>query len=159
MVEVQILGAFEPIGVLPAVAGPIGAGIDQTVQDLEKDRPLHRKAEVALRQQRSDHLLTARLPPQALKDPGGTDARGPQAGQLPPAVCGDDGQGLGEARARLRQGFELARALKAVEGAAVFPAVFDDLEVDVASGLLLAEEDGGNLLATMVLPIEAIGCR
>src|SRR6476620_6812624 len=78
-------------------------------------------------------------------------------------MVGQGGQSTREARPGLQQGGELSGCGESIEspesshhplaGAAAFPAVFDDLEVNVAGCLFLSEEHGA-FLDTMTLAQE-----
>ena len=73
-------------------------------------------------------------------------------GNWPLGVLGQEQQGVGEASAGEEHGIELAAVEELVEasegsddvlpGAAVFPAVFHELDVGMVSGLFGTEEHG-----------------
>ncbi len=75
---------------------------------------------------------------------------------------GEHHHGFGELGPRLQQAVELAALLQLIQpshggddallAAAFFPAVLDDLQIDVVAGSFLAEEHGGLLAASLLPP-------
>src|SRR6516165_2570729 len=110
------------------------------------------EAEVALSEELLQDGLTAGLAPQAFEEQARTEGTGGEYGHAALGLSGQQHQGLGEACAGDEEGIELAAGLELVEpsecgedvlaGAAVFPAVFDQLQVGAWAGLLGAEEHG-----------------
>ena len=73
MMELQRLGAGDPVVLAPAVGRQVGAAAHQPVQHAEEDRPLQREPVLALLGHVLDHRPAAGLGPQALEHQGRPD--------------------------------------------------------------------------------------
>ena len=65
MVQPEVVGAGDVVVGHPLLAGTVGAGDHQAMQDGSEHRPLHGEAEAASGEQRLEHGLTAKLVPEA----------------------------------------------------------------------------------------------
>ena len=93
-------------------------------------------------------MLAARFPPQSLEDHRRPDRPGMHRDRLAASMGGQQHDRLAELGPGAEQAFELAGLLELVEasqggddalsGATALPTVFDDLQVDAVTGLLLA---------------------
>ena len=61
---------------LPSLGRAVAAGIEEAVQDGEKDRPFHGEAPSSRGDLALYHLIDSQLLPQSLEDKGGTDGQG-----------------------------------------------------------------------------------
>jgi hypothetical protein len=142
-------------------ARAIAAGGEQAMEHGQKEDAFQGQFETSARQQPFDDLGDLQLVPQPLENQRRADAAMADGRHVAPAVRGKHHHGLSELRSRLQQAVELAAGLQPVQSpyrgddalsaAAFFPAVLDDLEIDITSGSLLTEEHGG-LRAGFLLP-------
>src|SRR6516164_8292124 len=118
----------------------------------QEDGPLEWELIAATLEELSDHVLAAGLLPEPLEDQPRADAAAGVGREPPLGMVGQDQDRLGQAGTGEEQGVELTALLELVEspqggydalpGAAVLPAVLDDLEVGTRSRGLGAEEHG-----------------
>src|SRR5215469_2491016 len=152
VVQLQGLTPLQHVVVAPLGGGAITARLEQAMHHRQEHGSFQREAEVALSEELLQDGLTAALAPQALEEQARTEGTGGEYGHTALGLSGQQHQGLGEACAGDEEGIELAAGLELVEppegsedvlaGAAVFPAVFDQLQVAAWAGLLGAEEHG-----------------
>src|SRR6516165_7231104 len=122
------------------------------MEDRQEDGALDGELMAATLEELSDHMLAAGLLPEPLEDQPRADAAAGVGREPPPGMVGQDQDRLGQAGPGDQQGLELTALLELVEspqgghdalpGAAVLPAVLDDLEVGTRSRGLGAEEQG-----------------
>ena len=84
----------------PLLRGAVGAGVEQAMQDSEKDGAFKIELEVPLGRQRPDHLLTAALPPQPFKDQRRTELARGDGGGVALLIRGQHDGAAGKARTR-----------------------------------------------------------
>ena len=80
MMQLQAVDTVDAIVVAPLLAGPIGAGNHQPVQDGEEDRALDGKFEAAISQKLVQHLAAAAVAPETLEQQRRADAVAAEAG-------------------------------------------------------------------------------
>jgi hypothetical protein len=147
MVQLQRLGAGDPVVLAPTIGGQIRAATHQPVQHGQEDRPLEREPVPALLGHVVDHRPAAGLGPQALEHQGRPDPPD-QRGWIVLSP-GHDQRARREARPRAHQPLQLPACLQCIEPAeggdhsladpAADPPALGDLEVDAAARGLLAE--------------------
>ena len=147
MVELQRLGAGDPVVLAPAIGRQVGAAAHQPVQHGEEDRPLQREPVLALLGQVFDHRPAAGLGPQALEHQGRPDA--PDRCGRVVVRRGHHHRARREARPRAHQPLQLPARLERIQSAeggdhplvdlAADPPALGDLEIDASAGDLLAE--------------------
>jgi hypothetical protein len=123
------------------------------MQDGQEEDPFHGQFEASARQQTLDDAADMQFVPEASEDQGRTDALASQGGRVTASVGGENHHGFGEFGAAPQEAVELATAPQLVESsdggddalpaATFFPAVLDDLQINVLAGSFLAEEHGG----------------
>jgi len=158
MVKLQSLTSFDLIILLPLVGGAITARVEETMKNCEEDRPLEGELIVAALEELTDHMLTAGLLPEPLKDQSRTDVAAGVCREFPLSMVGQDQDRLGQASAGDEQSVELSAALEFIKpsqggddplpGATTLPAVLNDLEVSSRPRGLGAEEHGILLFRT-----------
>ena len=122
------------------------------MEDRQEDGALDGELMAATLEELSDHMLAAGLLPDPLEDQRRADAAAGVGREPPLGMVGQDQDRLGQAGPGEEQGVELTALLELVEspqggydalpGAAVLPAVLDDLEVGSRARSLGAEEQG-----------------
>jgi hypothetical protein len=158
MVKLQILTSFNLIILLPFVSGAITARVEEAMKNGQEDRPLDGKPIVPTFQELSDHVLTAGLLPESLKDKPRTDVTAGIRREFPLGMLSQDQDRLGQAGAGHEQSVELPAALEFIEptqssddplpGSATLPTVLHDLEVGPRPRALGTEEHGVLLCET-----------
>jgi hypothetical protein len=147
MVELQRLGAGDPIVLAPAIGRQIRAAAHQPVQHGQEDRPLQRELVLALLGQVVDHRPAAGLGPQALEHQGRPDPPY-RRGRI--VLCRRHYQrARREARPRAHQPLQLPARLERIQSAeggdhpladlAADAPALGDLKIDPPAGDLLAE--------------------
>src|SRR5262249_54743723 len=144
------LAALDLVVGPPLLGGAVAAGVEEPVQDGEKDSPLDGELEVSSLEELLEDVPAAGGLPEPLEDQGRADVPDREGGQSAFGVLGDQQDGVGQAGTGGQQGIELATGLELIEpaqggndalpGASGFPAVLDDLEVGTRPGSLGAEE-------------------
>jgi hypothetical protein len=97
-VQRQRIGARDMIGVQPSVAGAIGTGYDQPVQDTGERRAFEREAETAVGGEVLDHRSASGLLPQPAEDHWRADAHGFGGLKRSGLLAGDQQRGFAEPR-------------------------------------------------------------
>jgi hypothetical protein len=162
LVQLQAFGAIDVIGIQPLLAGTVGPGDHQPMQDAGKHRPLDRKAKAASFGELLNHRATASLFPQTTEDHRCTDAHCRAGLERSCLQAGDQQGGLAEPRAGAQQHIELAIGLQfldaseggehALDGAGAVARVFDDLQIAALTGWFDAEEHAAPNRDTAILP-------
>jgi hypothetical protein len=153
VVQGQAVHVRDGIVLDPLVAGPVGAGDEEPVQDGGEDGALDAELEAAASEQVLDHRPAAGLLPQPPEQQRAADTASGQA--WPIGIRGEGGEEhdlVAEAGAGGEQGSQSAGGGEFVGAAdggddvlavdAVLAAVLDDLEVGAGPGGLEAEEHG-----------------
>src|SRR5262245_33233103 len=158
MVKLQNLTSFDLIILLPLLGGAVTARVEETMKDGEEDRPLEGELIVATFEELTDHLLTAGLLPEPLKDQSRADAPAGVGREFPLGMVRQNQDRLGQAGPRDEQSLELSALLEFIKpsqgsddplpGATTLPAVLHDLEIDPWTRGLGAEEHGVLLFRT-----------
>ena len=143
------------------------------MQHRQEEDAFQGKLETPAGQQSLDDLRDLQLVPQPPEDQGRTDAVVADGGHVATAVGGEHHDGFGELRSRLQEAVELPVLPQLIESAhrghdtllaaAFFPAILDDLQIDVLPGSFLAEEHGGLRagfrVATMIILLSIVKCQ
>ena len=153
VVQRQAVHTRDDVVVDPFVAGPVGAGDEEPVQDGGEDGALDLELETAPGEQVLDHRPAAGLLPQPLEQQGAASATGGQAQPLGIPLKGGEQHGLaaeagagGEQAGQRAGGGEFVGAAEGGDDVlavrAVLPTVLHDLQVGAGPGGLEAEEHG-----------------
>ena len=143
MMKLDFIGPLHEIVSAPLVAEAVRAAHHQPVEDGQEKGPLHIEGEEPLRKKPLEDLWNSQLFPQPLEN---------ESGAYPCGFCtnvasaGKDKEGLfRKPRQGANQGFHFPLGVHLIEPAkrcdnllvdlGTFPAVFDDLEVFVLTGL------------------------
>jgi len=155
MVQSKLLGAAQLDRFFPLLGCPIATRGKQTMKHRQEEGPLDGKRELAILQQPTDHLLAAGLLPEPLEDHRRSDRSGVHGGGLPASMRRQQRDRFAELGPGAEQTFQLAALPELVEASergddallapAFLPAVFDDLQIDATSRLLLSKEHGALL--------------
>ena len=176
-IDVMQIHGFDPrdgVALLPVQhARAIAAGDKQAMQDGQKENPLQRDSKASAGQQSLDDLRDLQLVPEPPEDQCRADAAVADGGHVAATMRGKHHHGFGELGSRLEQAVELAALLQLIEpthggddallATPFFPAILDDLEIDVRPGSFLAEEHGGLRavlrIATMIISVSLAYCQ
>jgi hypothetical protein len=158
MVRGQGADAHQGLVLLLLLGGPVAARRHQPMQGGEEHGTLGGELELALAQQLGQHRLDAALPPQALKEQGGTDDASTGGEGLAVGLSSQDGVLVREAAEGAEQGSELAGGEQLIQPAqtvgdalldlALDPLVLDQDEVGAVTVGLGAEERGGSCVSS-----------
>ena len=171
VVQRQAVHTRDGVVLDPLVAGPVGAGDEEPVQDGGEDGALDRELEAAAGEQLLEHRPAAGLLPQPLEQQRAADALAGELIRVAGGEFGKDHRPLGVAGDRAGEAFEAAGGEDgvlaaevlddALLGAAVLADALDQVEVGVAVDVLFADEHAG--LAAGLFGFgqltSALGCR
>ena len=143
------------------------------MQHGQEQDTFHGEREMSAGQQPLDDLRDVQFLPKPSEDQRRPDARGTDGRRLALAMRRQDHHGFSELGPRLEQAVELSAFLQLIQAshggddplfaAAFFPAILDDLQIDVFAGTFLSEEHGGLragfVVATMILHHIVITCQ
>jgi hypothetical protein len=150
VVQRQVVHTRDGVVPDPLVAGPVGAGDEEAVQDGGEDGALDIELEAAAGEQHLDHRPAAGLLPQPAKQQRAADAAtGNRAGRHlgeDEAVLAVPGDGLQQAVEPATGGEQVLAAEwledALADAAAGFADALDEIEIAVAAGGLLDDEHG-----------------
>jgi hypothetical protein len=153
VVQRQAVHTRDGVVLDPPLAGPVGTGDEEPVQDGGEYRTLDLELEAAVGEQLLDHRPAAGPLPQSLEQQGAADATGGQAQPLGIPLEGGEQHDLvaeagagGEQAGQRAGGGELVGAAEGGEDVLavrpVLPTVLHDLQVGARPGGLEAEEHG-----------------
>jgi hypothetical protein len=146
MMQLQGFDALDAVILAPLLAGAVGAGDHQPVQDSEEDGALDGKPEAAAAEQLMQHRAASGVAPQAFEQQRRADAPAGELGSSALIEGGEQQGTLRQASGGARQPIEIAAAVDlfraaeiaedALFDAAVLADGFDQIDVGVGADAL-----------------------
>src|SRR4051812_45906185 len=155
MMQLQGFDALDAVILAPLLAGAVGAGDHQPVQDSEEDGALDGKPEAAAAEQLMQHRAASGVAPQAFEQQRRADAPAGELGSSALIEGGEQQGTLRQASGGARQPIEIAAAVDlfraaeiaedALFDAAVLADGFDQIDVGVGADALVPDEHGPSI--------------